>query len=264
MTKEEYIESILSGIDDKYAKIEIKTELEAHLDDRIAFYTDAGYDSEHATKKAIERMGNAQTIAYQMNNLHGNRKTTAFIWILAILFCLISFINALSFNSLDYVDNIFNLSGLVFHSGVFIYTICFLLAARHKNYKAIMLISIFNLFLFSRVFSFLTILDTDDSLWLNSPLASSSLMFTHSSDIISIILDFTFNAFGIYDGVYMLLSGVLGVVGSAQIKSNISGTAKTSILKKYKKLNIFTYIAFSTEIISIIIFILSFIFLMRS
>lgn len=72
MKKEEYIAEVISLVKNKTTKREIQRELEAHIDDRISYYTDAGYDEEYATDQAVEKMGNPKTVAKSMEKLHNN------------------------------------------------------------------------------------------------------------------------------------------------------------------------------------------------
>ena len=266
MTKEEYLESILSYIDDKYARLEVKAELEAHLDDRIAFYTDAGYNYDYALDKAIEKMGDARSLGMQLDAVHSNKKAQILIWITAGLFL----ITAVLFRFYYFIEeyfiaeiwlDMFSISSTVFHTGVFLFTACFLLASKHKNYKALLFISTVNLFSFGNGLCYLYL---GDGFWWLSPLYSPSTIFTYRSDSITEVLENIFNAFGIFDTVFMLFAGVFGILFALQIRLHLFGKAKTNILKRYHALNSVTIIAFSTEILSVIIFLLSFIFLMRS
>ncbi|MCH5320943.1 MAG: hypothetical protein J1E36_04225 [Eubacterium sp.] len=85
MKKEEYINEVLSCIKSKNKKALIKSELSNHIDDRIEYYTEIGYDEETALKKAIDKMGNANDTGTKLNNLHNERKSI----ILSIFFLVI-------------------------------------------------------------------------------------------------------------------------------------------------------------------------------
>lgn len=73
MNKELYLDEVIALIKDKSAKRKIRKELENHIDDRIEYYLDSGYDEETAERKALERMGNAKEIAEDMQKLHNNK-----------------------------------------------------------------------------------------------------------------------------------------------------------------------------------------------
>ncbi len=85
MTREEYIESVVAQIEDKTARAEVAAEVAAHLDDRIAFYTDAGYDEEYALFHAIERMGDSAQYAQSLAKLHKSGNTLFNIYLNAVL-----------------------------------------------------------------------------------------------------------------------------------------------------------------------------------
>ena len=261
MTKDEYLESVLTYINDKYAKLEVKNELEAHLDDRIAFYTDASYDYDYALAKAIERMGDAQAVGMQMNELHSNKKAQTFILITAGLFFIVATLFRFYFYIEETILDMFPFSSLIFHTAVFLFTATFILASKHKNYKALLFISIVNLFSLGRPLSYFTL---GDNLWFLSPLYSPSVLFTHTSDIITKVLECTFWAIGIFDTVFMFFAGAFGVLFAAQIRLHLNGKAKTNILKRYQNINVVTLIAFSTEVLALAIFLISFIFMMVS
>jgi hypothetical protein len=48
----------------------VERELSAHIDDRVSYYVDAGWDEETANEKAMEHMGNAEDIAEKMSKVH--------------------------------------------------------------------------------------------------------------------------------------------------------------------------------------------------
>jgi len=70
MRKDEYINEVISKIENKKARREVEKELSAHIDDRISYYTDAGYDEQTATEKAMEHMGNPDEQAEQLGKIH--------------------------------------------------------------------------------------------------------------------------------------------------------------------------------------------------
>lgn len=89
MDKQEYIETILSMIKNKDAKPMIKLELQNHIDDRIEYYSDAGYNIDNATQKAIEHMGDPLTISTQLNKIHNNRIHWMFYILTVILYTVV-------------------------------------------------------------------------------------------------------------------------------------------------------------------------------
>ncbi len=74
MNTEEYIENILKHIQNKAFINTVRQELEGHIDDRIFYYKEIGYDENTACQKAIEHMGSADKIGEEMNMLHNYKK----------------------------------------------------------------------------------------------------------------------------------------------------------------------------------------------
>jgi len=107
MRKEEYINEVISKIENKKARREVEKELSAHIDDRILYYTDAGYDEQTATEKAMEHMGKAEDIAEKMGKIHNRKKKVIIIVVSVICFIVflpqliigIAFIGISSFNN---------------------------------------------------------------------------------------------------------------------------------------------------------------------
>ena len=70
MTREEYIESVVSQIKDKRARAQAEQELNGHIDDRAAFFTDIGYAPDAALEKALSQMGDGRQTGEQLAKLH--------------------------------------------------------------------------------------------------------------------------------------------------------------------------------------------------
>jgi hypothetical protein len=85
MRKEEYIQEVISRIENKRAKIEVEKELSAHIDDRISYYTDAGWDEETANVKAMEHMGSPEKVSEEMGKLHVSNRKKKFIALMCVL-----------------------------------------------------------------------------------------------------------------------------------------------------------------------------------
>ena len=96
MKKDEYIQEVISRIENKRAKQEVERELSAHIDDRISYYTDAGWDEETANEKAMEHMGDAQCVGTQMSKIHPStnnfviKKIMAYVMILIEAYVIIT------------------------------------------------------------------------------------------------------------------------------------------------------------------------------
>ncbi|MBE6836212.1 MAG: hypothetical protein E7515_08210 [Ruminococcaceae bacterium] len=90
MRKEEYIQEVISRIENKRAKREVEKELSAHIDDRISYYTDAGYDEETSNNKALEHMGDPGKVGIQMAKIHKRNVLKVIAISLLIAFLLTS------------------------------------------------------------------------------------------------------------------------------------------------------------------------------
>ena len=88
MKKDEYISAVTSLIEDKVSRAEVKNELETHLEDRTAFYTNAGFDEKTATNKAIERMGNPEDVAQSLSEVHNNELYGKLAYVFTIIYAL--------------------------------------------------------------------------------------------------------------------------------------------------------------------------------
>ncbi|MDE6412576.1 MAG: permease prefix domain 1-containing protein, partial [Eubacterium sp.] len=142
MTRQEYIEIVLSQIKNKTAKREVERELQSHIDDRIEYYTDAGYSAEYSENKALSLMGNPDEVGEKLDKLHNN---THYI-ILAFLFMLFYVVGLITANIKIHDFSIINLvdfvevsefssivSVLIFASAA----LCFKFSVKSKSSKAL-------------------------------------------------------------------------------------------------------------------------------
>lgn len=68
--KNAYITRVLAPIEDADAQEEMALELSVHLDERIQYYIDLGYDDERAEEKAVEDMGDPEPVGASLSKLH--------------------------------------------------------------------------------------------------------------------------------------------------------------------------------------------------
>lgn len=86
MQKDRFVDDVLKLIKNKSAKNQIKTELEAHINDKIDYYIDIGYDEITAEQRAVEEMGSAEKIAPPLNELHKTKWYKFIPNILAVIY----------------------------------------------------------------------------------------------------------------------------------------------------------------------------------
>ena len=72
MTKDEYINQAVKSIKNKRDKRLAAEEISDHIDDRIGFYTDCGYDYETSLQKAIGQMGDPEDVGEKLGKVHTN------------------------------------------------------------------------------------------------------------------------------------------------------------------------------------------------
>lgn len=69
-TKEEYINAAVSQIENDSDKHEAALELAAHIDDRIEYYKEIGFDEVQAAQKAVEQMGDPDAVAAAFSEIY--------------------------------------------------------------------------------------------------------------------------------------------------------------------------------------------------
>lgn len=86
--RDKYISEIIGSIKDRSATQQIRLELETHIDDRIEYYTDAGYDYDYAEKMALSKMGESDRLGLQLNSLHNYVPLTVSVVVMQILYAV--------------------------------------------------------------------------------------------------------------------------------------------------------------------------------
>ncbi len=105
MNREEYIDSAVVLIEDYVTREEVRKELNAHFDERVEYYTNAGYSEAYALGKTLGQMGNAEDLKLQFSQLHSekNRQSRAVINIVcSVIITLISVICTLLLNGIGF------------------------------------------------------------------------------------------------------------------------------------------------------------------
>lgn len=70
LKKEKFLEEVISQVRFKYDRYDIKRELEAHIIDKIEYYTEQGYDNDKAEELSVNDMGDAKEIGKELNKQH--------------------------------------------------------------------------------------------------------------------------------------------------------------------------------------------------
>lgn len=72
MKKDAYIHKALLLVSNPYTKAQVQRELEDHIEDETARYTDAGHDPARAEEMAMAHMGTPEEMARELGRLHRN------------------------------------------------------------------------------------------------------------------------------------------------------------------------------------------------
>lgn len=72
MSKKDYISSASKKIYNYNEKKSVEDELDSHISEKIAYWTEIGYDDETAEQKALESMGDAELICDELGELHND------------------------------------------------------------------------------------------------------------------------------------------------------------------------------------------------
>ncbi len=86
MNKNDYIKSVICRIKSDSARQDIKFEISSHIDDRTQYYVDCGMDSQSALQKALERMGDPESVAEKFENLYLNPKYKILSYIFMVFY----------------------------------------------------------------------------------------------------------------------------------------------------------------------------------
>ena len=89
MTLQDYINRVVMPISDEAAKNETALEIRAHLEERIEFYKEIGYDDETAEKKAIEDMGDPEPVGASLSRLHPKGRVITAVLAVLPLFLIV-------------------------------------------------------------------------------------------------------------------------------------------------------------------------------
>ena len=88
LSEKEYIDLVVSPIADEVQKVETARELEAHIDERTAYYETLGLSEEEARQKAVADMGDPEPVGAKLARLHpkgGIFKKIFYTLLLAVL-----------------------------------------------------------------------------------------------------------------------------------------------------------------------------------
>lgn len=89
MNKDEYVKAAVAQIENETDKSKTALELAAHIDDRMQYYKEIGFEDSVAVQKAVEHMGDPDLVAAAFSELHPQgRVWTAVLAVLPIFIFL--------------------------------------------------------------------------------------------------------------------------------------------------------------------------------
>ncbi|MBQ7596523.1 MAG: hypothetical protein IJU45_07660, partial [Clostridia bacterium] len=143
MTKEEYISLAVGKIRDKKERRLAYEELSDHIDERVNFYCDCGYDAKTAFKKAVSQMGPPETAAKQLGMVHSTLlETIGSVFTSLVGLAAFLFIGLMSFLIAFFKDSDFRFYFLEFYIFEIIAMAITIGFALYSNYKKNKILSV--------------------------------------------------------------------------------------------------------------------------
>ena len=126
----EYLEKVATLLKNKRAKAQILSELESHIEEKIDYYREIGYDEEESQRRALEEMGDPEETALSLNSLHNEKWykipfNIISLCVLAVIFMIMSFGVVNMDFTYDYTDTTHNFP----HTITFDFLSCAIFAA---------------------------------------------------------------------------------------------------------------------------------------
>lgn len=87
-----YLEEVSKNIKNKTAQKAVAAELEAHIEEKKAYYIEIGYSEKEAEEKAIEEMGEAEEAAVSLNALHSEKWYKSVFNLISVVLLLLCFV----------------------------------------------------------------------------------------------------------------------------------------------------------------------------
>lgn len=230
MTKNEYIEIVLSRISSKKDINSIRQEVADHIDDRIEYYTDAGYDYEYAKKAALSKMGEPDRLGLQLNSLHNYVPLmitviiTQILYAIIILIPLIAVIIAIN----DFFVE-FNYSKLILIQSaaeVLLFTVNYYLSSKLLSKASFYVLGILTFLdsVISTISDFLVLMYTN---------ALKVIDCSDFTDIPHKVASFLSDS---YHYIFLIMV-VVSICYGAYLKNRMSGKSKQLLAKRYYNFN---------------------------
>ncbi|MDE5985265.1 MAG: hypothetical protein K2H13_08435 [Eubacterium sp.] len=222
MKKEEYIENVLKHIHNKAFLNTIRNEIENHIDERKQYYLDIGYDAQTSQQKAVEHMGSADELGFQMDILHDYKKNKI-ICATGLIIFVINLITVSLISKILYLDFIMQ-SGIIIalFTSYFVYR--FALVSRCR-----VILFLQGLVSISAAIYFTTGIDI---IWIFGAVSFKEILNSNMP----------FTLITLAAGFIFLVNSIICLTCSGEIKALIQGSPNTKILDRYKRYEYFLLI----------------------
>ncbi|MDE6471370.1 MAG: hypothetical protein K2L19_10175 [Eubacterium sp.] len=222
MKKEEYIENVLKHIQNKAFLNTIRQEIENHINEREQYYLDIGYDAQTSQQKAVEHMGSADELGFQMDILHDYKKHKI-ICITGLILFILNLISVSLISKILYYDLITQ-SGIIIAllTSYFVYKFAFVSRCR-------IVLFLHGLVSIPTAIYFTTGIDI---IWIFGAVSFKEILNSNMPFILITLAA----------GFIFLINSVICLTCSGEIKALIQGMPNTKILDRYKRYEYFLMI----------------------
>ncbi|MBQ2828700.1 MAG: hypothetical protein IJF20_05595 [Clostridia bacterium] len=135
---EDYLDSVIPEKISLKTQSELREELESHIYDRADFYIEIGYDEETALKKAVEQMGETESVKRNFNALYYDSTSKAiFLFSGICIWNLLAIIAAWGY--MNFVDPIMyslpSVAVLAVFLAVFVFLVVYTIKCKRQNLR---------------------------------------------------------------------------------------------------------------------------------
>lgn len=149
MNKDSYIYFALSSLTGRNKAI-VRDELSAHLDDLTERFIEMGYTPEQAEQKAVEKMGNAQSVGAQLKKVHSTKTIVSTCFTLLLIY--IVYVSFLCYTVLAWGSEVNTFTIWVEFSFLFLSAVTLLISNRLKSSFPALISFIFTVLFFAGKF----------------------------------------------------------------------------------------------------------------
>lgn len=105
LNKEKFLEEVVSHVNFKYDRYDIKRELESHILDKMEQYVEQGLDRDKAEELSVNDMGDAKEIGKELNRQHN--PIIGWLWLISNVLLILSVIISIFYTGFGVVTSLF-------------------------------------------------------------------------------------------------------------------------------------------------------------